>query len=144
MADSIPCPKCGRPYVWDGERCCRKECRFGSGKKPRRQGGKAKIVGVYSVAAPEPVHLIELVLQGDIDQFDFGEVTQEEPDKPKTHWQVAYDDQLLDESEDKICYVFFFHYLDLDKPLLTPMGPLPLPKVKRVPPRLKHIQYEAP
>jgi hypothetical protein len=34
MADPIPCPKCGRLYVWDGTRCSHKQCRFGSGKNP--------------------------------------------------------------------------------------------------------------
>jgi hypothetical protein len=144
MADSVPCPKCGRLYVWTGSRCCDKRCRYGSGKKPLRRVGKAKIAGVYPVAAAEPVHLIELVLQGDVEDFDFGEVTQELPDTPKMNWQVAYDDQMIDEGEGKARYVFFFHYLDLEKPLLTPMGSLPIPKPKKIPLRLKDILYEPP
>src|SRR5512140_845478 len=31
---SISCPRCGRLYVWDGKRCCRQDCRHGSGVDP--------------------------------------------------------------------------------------------------------------
>src|SRR5688500_7283082 len=31
---SMPCPKCGALYSWDGTRCCRRECRFGSTEPP--------------------------------------------------------------------------------------------------------------
>lgn len=34
MPDPIPCPKCGRLYVWTGARCLNKYCRFGSTEKP--------------------------------------------------------------------------------------------------------------
>jgi len=33
----IPCPKCGRLYVWDGTRCVNKFCRFGSTEEPLQQ-----------------------------------------------------------------------------------------------------------
>jgi hypothetical protein len=28
---SLPCPKCGRLYTWDGRRCTRRDCRHGLG-----------------------------------------------------------------------------------------------------------------
>ena len=31
---STPCPKCGARYCWDGKRCCRQECRYGSSQAP--------------------------------------------------------------------------------------------------------------
>lgn len=31
---SNPCPKCGRSFVWDGKRCCRQDCRYGSDVAP--------------------------------------------------------------------------------------------------------------
>jgi hypothetical protein len=31
---STPCPKCGALLSWDGKRCCRQECRFGSDLPP--------------------------------------------------------------------------------------------------------------
>jgi hypothetical protein len=143
MPDPIPCPKCGRLYVWTGTRCCRKDCRFGSNKKSRKL--RVKITGVYPIQAEEPVHLIEVSIEGgDVDGFDFGEVPQEIPDRPKLNWQVPYDERVISESDGKARVLFFFHYLDLNKPLLTPAGALALPRPKKIPPRLKDIVYEAP
>ena len=34
----------------------------------------------------------------------------------------------LEESDGRIRYAFFFHYVDFKKPLLTPTGSVPLPK----------------
>jgi len=34
---SVPCPNCGRLYVWDGTRCVNKYCRLGSTEKPLPQ-----------------------------------------------------------------------------------------------------------
>src|SRR5260370_39982250 len=143
MPYPIPCPKCGRLYVWTGTRCCHRACRFGSNKNPRKM--RVKIAGVYAIEADEPVHLIEISIEGgDVDGFDFGEVTQEIPDTPKMNWQVPYDEQVISESDRKARVVFFFHYLDLNKPLLTPAGALALPPPKKIPPRLRGIVYEAP
>jgi hypothetical protein len=106
---------------------------------------RVKLVGVYPVEAEEPVHLIEMSIEGgDIDGFDFGEVTQEIPDSPTANWQVAYDEHVVSESDGKARVVFFFHYLDLNKPLLTPAGALAIPEPKKRPSRLKDIMYEAP
>jgi hypothetical protein len=32
----VPCPKCGRLFVWDGTRCVNRKCRLGSAQKPLR------------------------------------------------------------------------------------------------------------
>jgi hypothetical protein len=58
--------------------------------------------------------------------------------------QVPYDEQVISESDGKARVAFFFHYLDLSKPLLTPAGTLALPPPKKIPARLKDIVYEAP
>ncbi len=79
-----------------------------------------------------------------MDDFDFGEITQEDASQPKTNWQVAYAEQLLDEGDGKARYAFFFHHLDLGKQLLTPFGPLALPNPKKVPRQLQSMPYEAP
>lgn len=146
MADSIPCPKCGRRYAWDGKRCCRQDCRYGSGKKPRATAPDvtARIVGVYPIKANQPVHLVELLIDGSGDAFAFDEVTQEQPNRSQTDWQVAYDERLIEEVDGKARFVFFFHYLDFTRPLVTPVGPLPLPRPKPLPARLRSIRYEAP
>lgn len=105
---------------------------------------QAKIIGVHPVEAQEPVHLIELLIEGDVSDFDIGEVTQEVAGQPKSNWQVPYDERVLEEGKQKARYAFFFHYLDFKKPLLTPVGSLPLPKPTKAPPHLQGIEYEPP
>lgn len=143
MPDPIPCPKCGRFYVWDGTRCCRKECRYGSNRRPRKV--RVKVVGVYPIEAREPVHLVEISIEGGTaDAFDLGEVTQEMANTPRMNWQAPYDERVIAEADGKTRLVFFFHYLDLNKPLVTPAGEFALPAPVKLPPRLKGIVYEAP
>jgi hypothetical protein len=105
---------------------------------------QATIIGVHPVEANEPVHLIELLVEGDADTFDIGEVTQEVADQPKSNWQAPYDERVVGESDGKIRYAFFFHYVDFKKPLLTPAGSLPLPQPTKPPAHLKDIEYELP
>ncbi len=104
----------------------------------------AKIIGVHSVGSDEPVHLIDLLVEGDTDRFDIGEVTQEVAGQPKSNWQAPYDERVIEESDGKIRYAFFFHYLDFKKPLITPAGSLSLPRPTSQPALLKEIEYEAP
>jgi hypothetical protein len=99
------------------------------------------IRGVHPVEAAEPCHLIEAELTGD-EEFDWGEVTQEDAAQPRVNWQVPFDEQPLDEQESR--WVFFFHYLDLSKPLLTPLGAIPLPPPTPRPAHLKDIEYQEP
>jgi hypothetical protein len=90
-------------------------------------------------------YLVEILIEGGgVDAFDVGEVTQEMADTPRMNWQAPYDDQVVSETDGKALVVFFFHYLDVNKPLKTPAGPLALPAPKKMPPRLKEIVYEAP
>ena len=105
---------------------------------------QAKIIGVHPVEADEPVHLIELLVEGDIDGFDIGEVTQETPGQPKSNWQVPYDERVLEVSKQSTRLSFFLHYLDFQRPLLTPVGSLSVPTATKVPAHLKDIQYESP
>jgi hypothetical protein len=104
-----------------------------------------EVVGVYRVAeAVEPCHLVEVLLDPPHAHWDWGNVTQEVPGQPRDNWQVPYDEQLVDEVSGRGRYVFFFHYLDLRRPLLTPAGPVLLPNPQPLPPRLQHIEYFAP
>jgi hypothetical protein len=103
-----------------------------------------KIIGVHPIEADEPVHLIEILFEGDTDAFDIGEVTQEVTGQPKSNWQAPYHERVLEKSANKIRLAFFFHYLDFKKPLLTPAGSLPLPRPTKQPTHLLHIAYEAP
>ena len=103
-----------------------------------------RIIGVHPISANEPCHLLEIELKAPSDEFDFGLVTQEMPDQPKANWQVAYDEQQVGEKKDACRWAFFFQYLDFDRPLLTPLGPITLPQPTPVPPHLKPIEYFEP
>jgi len=104
----------------------------------------ARIIGVHPIEAQEPTHLIELLVEGDVDEFDIGTVTQEIVGQPKMNWQAPYDDRLIETSEGRARFAFFFHYLELDKPLLTSLGLLTLPKPTKAPAHLENILYESP
>jgi hypothetical protein len=110
----------------------------------RHRATKAKVIGVHAIEADEPVHLIELLVEGDTDEFDIGEVTQETPGQPKSNWQVPYDERVLEESEQLTRFAFFFHFLDFERPLLTPAGSLSVPPASKIPVHLKDIEYESP
>ena len=98
------------------------------------------IHGVHEVEAPEPCWLLEATV--DDPDIDWGEVTQEIPGKPRSDWQAVWDERPLDDQSRR--WAFFFHYLDLTKPLLTPDGPVVVPKPTPVPKHLKHIEYDEP
>ena len=97
-----------------------------------------RVIGIHPITADEPVHLVEL--ETDAEDFDFGEVTQEAPAQPRSHWQVAWDERKIGANR----FVFFFHYLDPAEPLLTPIGPVALPPETPVPAYLQDIEYEQP
>lgn len=101
---------------------------------------QAKVVGVHSVSAEEPVYLIEMEVAGDPDAFDLDQVTQEVPGVPRSDWQAPYDERQTGDNR----IAFFFHFLELDRPLLSPVGPLRLPPVTPVPDHWQDIEYEQP
>jgi hypothetical protein len=103
-----------------------------------------RVVGIHPVPGDEPVHLIEIELTGDVDAFNFGEVTQEQSDQPRESWQAVYDERELGRHAGRARFVFFFHYLDLKKPLLTPFGAAWLPEESEIPKHLQHIEYDQP
>jgi hypothetical protein len=117
---------------------------YGRRSATKTMATRAKIIGVHPVEADEPVHLIELLVEGDGGAFDCDDVTQEVGDQPKSNWQVPYDVRVLEESDGGIRYAFFFHYTDLKKPLLTPAGPVQLPKPTNQPAHLMDIENESP
>lgn len=122
----------------------------------------AEILGVYLVPNNPEVHLVEIVIKGSKQKLNIYQFTQEIPNQPRKYWQVPWDEKLLDESGEVVIanndlleketnlwigylhLIFFFHYLDFSKPLLTPFGPLVLPKELIRPERLSKIIYESP
>jgi hypothetical protein len=119
----------------------------------------ARIIGAYRVRSSEPCHLVEFEVIGGTDPIDLLGITQEVPGQPRSNWQVPYDEQYLEvggkrpispsepwaqPEEPDFRLVFFFHYLDFTRPLLTPFGTMELPKPKRKPGRLGFVIYEPP
>lgn len=107
-----------------------------------------EILGVYPFKDDDPladpdlvIHLIEVRISGDADTIDFGEFTQEFGEN-RDFCQVAYEEEAFDENAD--IWTFFFHFLDLNKPLLTPVGPITLPEPKPLPDRYRGRDYDAP
>lgn len=105
---------------------------------------QVRIVGVHEIAADESVHLLEIELSGDIDSFDFADVTQLIADQPRENWQVAYDEREVETPTSNRRFAFFFHCLDLNAPLITSFGEVLIPKPTPVPERLGDIIYEEP
>ena len=101
-----------------------------------------EIVGVHSVDAPGPCHIIEVKLSPPHSDCDWGAITQETADQPKDNWQVPWGEQSLDDTGTD--WVFFFHYLDTSQPLITPDGPKDLPAATPIPDHLAGIVYEGP
>jgi hypothetical protein len=126
---------------------------------------KLEILGVHPVPeAPDPCHLIDLSIETRLDRegrdlFDATSITQAGAGLPGTDWQTADDvylvervggsGRLLDPSELASLRVplriaFFFHFLRLDRPLLTASGPVWLPRPTPRPDYLRFIVYPLP
>ena len=118
------------------------------------------VLGIYPVEAPEPCHVVELMIRGHVGVLDVGAFTQERPGQPPSNWQVAWDERVLSADGTKdllgqfpnkiesdgspLRLAFFFHYLDFDRPLITPAGELALQAPEEKPDRLAFLNYESP
>jgi hypothetical protein len=100
------------------------------------------IRGVHPIEADEPCHLIEIELIDVTGGLNFADFTQDIAGRPRENWQVAYDEEPLDDGE--CIWTFFFHYLDFAKPLLTPEGPMKLPPATPLPGHLRRREYWPP
>jgi hypothetical protein len=121
------------------------------------------IVGVHPVDLPRepgPVHLIEMKVEGDLGEFYFMDVTQEVSGRPQKDWPVAWAEHLFVEetgrwepiwptrdtyaTAEQARFAFFFHHLDLARPLRTSFGPVRLRPETPVPAHLVGVDYEVP
>jgi hypothetical protein len=119
---------------------------------------KVELVGIYNVETFKEVKLIELIIKGDINDFDPGLITQEIREKDRLDWQTAYDEKYLDlngteiigddlnkpKDYNKFRVAFLFDYLQINKPLISQYGLIKLTRAINVPDRLKElINYES-
>ncbi len=68
----------------------------------------ARLVGVHPVEAKEPCHLLEIELESECQQIDWGGMTQESADQPAENWQVAYDETPLNKQGTRWAFSFIF------------------------------------
>jgi hypothetical protein len=101
-----------------------------------------RVLGCHPVEASEPVHLIEIQINADED-IDFGQITQEVVGQAREYWQAPWDERELSTTDGRR-FVFFFHYLDTTRPILTSLGEIDLPVATPIPAHLSHIAYEQP
>jgi hypothetical protein len=127
---------------------------------------KLEVLGVHPVPeAPDPCHLVDLSIETPRldregrDLFDATSITQAGEGLPGTDWQTAHDihlvervggsGRLLDPGELAVLRVplriaFFFHFVRLDRPLLTASGPIWLPGPTPRPDYLRFVAYTLP
>jgi hypothetical protein len=115
------------------------------------------LVGVYRVTNHTDVHLVELYFDKSPQKVDVGSITQEISGEPQANWQVPWSEMYLDKNGERIIgdwfnapikfnytrLLFYFHQLNLSKPLLTGDGPLVLNDPTELPSRLLgKLQYD--
>ena len=116
--------------------------------------GTIQLVGVYPVDTVDPVHLVEVIVTDPFDDVDWasftqdpldivtadGDGTEETENESGAHLPQPVED--LGSGQTRV--VFFFHGLDVSRPLLSPFGPLLLPAPTNRPGRLAAIGYGPP
>jgi hypothetical protein len=94
---------------------------------------RAHIAGLY---------LLEIEVNPADAEIDWMAITQPVRGQPRENWQVPYEEQRIGEAENR--WVFFFHSLDLTRPLQTEVGDIVLPSPTPLPPQLSLIAYNVP
>lgn len=118
-----------------------------------------ELIGIYIITETPDAHLVELIFDCPPDKVEIEQITQEIEGEPKDNWQSPWNGKYLDdkgeriigdgfsipERETKTRLIFFFHYLDISRPLLTQEGELKLISPNPLPDRLKgKLVYELP
>ena len=88
------------------------------------------------------LRLIEVRIEPADAHFDWGDFVQSADDLPEDEWQVAYDEQPLDEQAGR--WIFFLHFVDHSRPLTTPVGQHTLPAPTPLPHHLRNVAYHLP
>jgi len=97
------------------------------------------LIGLYSVDENPDVTLVELLINKKASEIEIGEFTQQIENQPKMNWQAPFFEKYLNlegtkiigdeynlpkETNETTRLTFFIYFLDLNKSLLTPFGPL--------------------
>ena len=115
--------------------------------------GTIEIVGVYPVDTAEPVHLVEVLVSDAFEDVDWPSFTQSPPDivadvdedSDADNEAVPHGEQPVEQLADgRTRVVFFYHNLDVARPLTSPLGDLQLPSPTNRPARLAGITYGPP
>ena len=101
-----------------------------------------RILGIHPIEARQPVHLVEIEAQLNDMPIVWESITQPIAGKDQSHWQAPYDERKVPNLNWRWC--FFFHFLDLARPLSSHTGDLALPQPTPVPDHLRFVQYEEP
>jgi len=118
------------------------------------------LIGVYKVIGQPNVHLVELYINAKHTDFDVGDFTQQQEGVDRLNWQAPWDEKYLNnegteiisssfnlpkELTDTTRLVFFLHFVNFDKPLMTSFGCVDLMQPEPMPTRLSSIiKYEQP
>ena len=86
--------------------------------------------------------LIEVEVDPPDAAIDWSAVTQSIDDEPVSNWQAPYDERPSGEESGR--WNFFFHFLDLNRPLRSEIGDLTLPARTPIPDHLRSVVYEVP
>jgi hypothetical protein len=90
----------------------------------------------------EGLFLIEVQLDPPEATIEWGQFTQQIAGKPRSEWQVAYDERAINAAVGT--WAFFLHFVDFSKPLETPTGPIQLPPPSSRPAYLSGCRYWVP
>ena len=127
-------------------------------QKPMTDIPAINIIGVYNVPMEPDVRLVEICVACPPTQLDVGKFTQREDGVKESNWQAAYNEHYLNENGTEVIgkfgvaptdaastrLVFFLYFLNINEPLLSQFGELPLPSETQLPQRLESIiDFEA-
>ena len=80
----------------------------------------AGVIGIHPDSASELVHLVELEILDDPEDYSFNEITQVDSKKPCCSWKLAFQEQ--HPAGNRVA--FNFHNLDTTNSFLSPTGSL--------------------
>jgi hypothetical protein len=86
--------------------------------------------------------LIEIQIQPADAELDWSKITQPIDGLDRSSWQVPYDERPIDQPTGR--WAFFLHFVDLKRPVSTPLGERMFCPPTPIPPHLTSVKYEVP